>query len=465
MRRRALVAGLAVPLLASCRSAPSPASPTAAPAATTTPRRPTSAVPVATVAPTAAVKSSTDVLFIRGVSGGKERLSLVAAATGKLLRELPLGVPGPAWSTMYVAETVGGKTTVQAIDVASGQVLRETTLDGTFTLPAGGLASSAGLSPDGRWLVLNRAPSQDELKAYQQSDHWKSDLVVLDTDFKLAPRIVKLDGSFWFDAIDDEGKSLYLIENLSQVDGNLPGTRYHVREYDLAQDRLQPGVVADKTASTDVMSGFRHSALASPDGQWVYSLYLNQTKGPFIHALNLPGHYAVCIFLPTAGKDDFEKGLLWTLAMPADGSKLFAANAALGLISQVTTSSLSLRNADLAVDDPRARIAANLFGAVAASAEAKRVLMGGSALTPDGRTLFVLGDHGFLSIDAVSLTLRGSHLTDWVLDSVAISPDGARLYVLSAERRKVLQIDPSTVAIVGEIGLDRQPIGLLKVGG
>lgn len=106
------------------------------------------------------------------------------------------------------------------------------------------------------------------------------------------------------------------------------------------------------------MSGPRHSVLATPDGQWVYSLYLNQTKGPFIHALNLPGHCAMCNFLPTAGKDDFEKGLLWTLTMPADG---------------------------------------------------------------------------------------------------------ARLYALSAERKKVLQIDPSTAAVIGEIGLERQPMGLIKV--
>jgi YVTN family beta-propeller protein len=97
------------------------------------------------------------------------------------------------------------------------------------------------------------------------------------------------------------------------------------------------------------------------------------------------------------------------------------------------------------------------------TAEAKRILVGGATLSPDGRTLFVLDDKGYLAINTNDLSLRGRYLKDWMLDSLAVSPNGARLYAVNAERSKVLQLDPATGAVVAQIAVSGGPWGVLRV--
>src|SRR5439155_233943 len=76
-------------------------------------------------------------------------------------------------------------------------------------LPAVGLdGTPGGMSPDGGWLALQAAPTQ-------QAGKMQSQLVVLDTTFKKPPTQVTLDGDFWFDAISNNGNALYLLEYTS----------------------------------------------------------------------------------------------------------------------------------------------------------------------------------------------------------------------------------------------------------
>jgi YVTN family beta-propeller protein len=89
--------------------------------------------------------------------------------------------------------------------------------------------------------------------------------------------------------------------------------------------------------------------------------------------------------------------------------------------------------------------------------------MGGSALSPDGRTLFVIGDKGLFAIDADDFTLRGHYLPDWTLDSVGINPDGSRLFVVSAERKTVLALDSATGQMLATIHGAEHPWGVLRV--
>src|SRR5262249_53289369 len=149
---------------------------------------------------------------------------------------------------------------------------------------------------------------------------------------------IDLDGDFAFDALSSDGASLYLIENLAT-----PGLGYKVRCYDLRAGTLLPGAVVDKTAISETMRGTRSTTVVSPSGQWVYSLYLNEAGGPFIHALNLTDRWSVCIFLPKAGKDDWEKQLLWSLAQTQDGRTIYAANGALGTIAVMDTNNMNIR--------------------------------------------------------------------------------------------------------------------------
>lgn len=275
-----------------------------------------------------------------------------------------------------------------------------------------------------------------------------------------------LDGTFSFDALSNDGTSLYLIETLPHDSTTTPGLGYKVRVYDLATGVLQPGVVVDKTAIAQTMSGIQQSSVMSPDGQWVYSLYLNQAKGPFIHALNLNGRYAFCIFLPTTGKDDVEKQMLWSLAQTPDGRRLYAVNGALGTVADVDTAQPAVRRTVTLPMTAASRpgIMARAENWLIPSASAKRFLTGGTALTPDGQTLFVIAERGVLAVSTSDLTVRGRFLPEMSLDSVTVSPNGAHLYAVSSENGKMLWLDPTSGAMVNSFTIaSHQPWIILGV--
>ncbi len=393
-----------------------------------------------------------DRLYVRdGYGSPTERLVVIDAATGTRERDLPLGVPSPDWSTLYTVEQGKGATTVYAVDVKTGQTLRQTRVEGDYDLTYVDIdGRPGGLSPNGHWLVLT--PVLTGVQADQPTR-----FAVLDTAFNQPPRLITLDSNFWFDAISDDGSALYLIERYSTGDS----AAYQVRLYDLAQGKLLPGAIADKT-STEAMSGYRQSSIASLDGEWLYSLYWQNSKGPFIHALNLTDRYAVCIDLPSEWIGGGEKDLLWSLAMTPDGKTLYAVNAALGFVAQVDTAQLSVqRTATLPVPSAMAPdLLTRLARRLAPTAEAKRILIGGAALSPDGRTLFALGEKGLLAINTSDLAVQGRYLADWTLDSLALSPDGARLYVISAEQSKIVELDPATGMIVTEVAGASHPWGI-----
>ena len=380
-------------------------------------------------------------------------LAVIDATTGTQVQALPFGVPSLDWSTLYTAEYGNGKTTVRAADVKTGQTLRQTKIQGEYDLTSVDMNGRPdGLSHNGRWLVLTQA--------YTSASSTQSRLAVLDTAFAQPPKWIQLDGNFWFDAISDDGNALYLIERLST---GFPAN-YQVRLYDLAQGKLAPGPIADKT-DTEVMNGYRQSSVASPDGKWLYSLYLRGSQGPFIHALNLADRFAVCIDLPSEWGTMGEQELLWSLAMTPDGKTLYAVNAALGFVAQVDTAQLAVqRTATWHVPSATApQGLARLAQWLVPTAEAKRILIGGAALSPDGRTLFALGDKGLFAINTDDLSLAGRYLLDWTFDSLALDPSGARLYVVSVGQGKVLQLDPTNGEVVTEIAGVSHPWGIWHV--
>lgn len=435
----------------------SPAPTPTSPAATTTRPEvsPTSAMTQRATPSPNLLRSPRDVLYVRDNYGvvGPGQIAVVDAVRGQRVRSLPLGIWPRDWSALYATEWSGGKTLLKSVDPGTGETIHQTTVDGTF--------DAAGLSPNGRWLALQREVSRDEATAFTKSGPWQSHFQIVDRTLGSA-KLIGLDGNFWFDAVSDDGKALYLIENVS-LD---PPTRYQVRVYDVPRNQLQPGPIADKTGSR-VMQGFRQSSVFSPDGTWLYSLYLNQVKGPFIHALNLAQRYAVCLDLPSEGKDDFERRLLWSTAMSPNGAALYAANGSLGLAAALDLTQLRvIRTGNFPVAAAAApSIVARLSNWLAPAAEAKRLLVGGAALSPDGQTLYAIADKGLLAIDTASLSPRGHLLKDWLLDSIALDPTGARLYAVDAQLATILALDPSTGETLATIHGADHPAGILRVAG
>lgn len=342
-------------------------------------------------------------------------LRLVDAATGTVVRELPMGTPAPDWSHVYTVSPGPERSILSSIDTRTGAVVRRIPIGAGYQLPAANFRGDpGGLSPSGRWLVLQR--HQDGT----------TDFLIVDTAMTAAGKEVHLRGDFAFDGINDDAGNLYLIESLAATQ---PG-HYRVRLYHLGAGTLDPGIIIDKReASSAAMSGTRIAGVFSPDGQWQYSLYDNPRTGAFIHALNMTGTFAWCIDLP-GPKIDHAAQCQWGLAVSADGSVLYAANPALGLVAEIRMAA-----------GPLALSRTASFPALNGTST---MPFGAAALSKDQHTLFASAGQGLVAIDTGSLSLRDRILKDARIATLVFSPDGAWLYASSPDGPAVLQVDPSS---------------------
>ncbi len=182
----------------------------------------------------------------------------------------------------------------------------------------------------------------------------------------------------------------------------------------------------------------RHwTAVTSPDGRQQDTLFIHGNEGPFLRALDLATPLAWWVDLPGPNTAS-EAQYLWTLAGAPDGQRLYIVNAAFDLVTEILSGnppSVS-RSAHFAVNRPQAR---SLFGLII-SAEAKRRLLGGTAISPDGTMLYAIGDDRLFGIDLGKLTATAHYLDGKALDSVALSPDGAWLFAVSSQERKVYRL-------------------------
>jgi DNA-binding beta-propeller fold protein YncE len=259
-------------------------------------------------------------------------------------------------------------------------------------------------------------------------------------------------GYFQFDAVSNDGNRIYLIEYLST-------TNYRVRVVDVASGRLDPQIVVDKSDGAAAMTGLRLSGVPSPDGHWLYSIYIREHQGAFIHALSLDGNIAICIDLPGPGYAASEDGFRWSLALNSAGTRLYAANGATGLVAEVDTSNGGpnlTRTVHIAMPQPSA-------GILVSSVEAKSYGASGAVLSPDGQTLVIPASKGVVWVETASLRATGRQLSDWTVWSVAMSPNGSTLYAVSdggmiAEMSMSGLHEPSTFA-----GGPGQPMALIRV--
>ncbi len=384
-------------------------------------------------------------LFVQDGRGSQPgHLSIISAA-GAPERQLPQGTLAPDWSRLYTIDRQLTTSTLRVMDPATGKTIRELALEGAYEFPPVTFSGlPGGLSPNGSWLALGRWT--------RDGSAWRSSYLIVDTSFSRAPRRVELDGNFRFDALSNDGSRLYLLEYFLAQPGS-----YRVRSYDVAGGRLQPGVVIDKTRSPAAMTGTRLNGVASLDGEWLFSLYINGPSGPFIHALNLDGGFAWCINLPATATDDSARQLLWSLAMSRDGRTLYAVNGDLGLVTQL----------NVGRQPPGIRRTATLQRAPASrprtEAGTPQQMVGTAALSPDGRTLFAPAGRGLVAIDTAGLSLRGTFLQDRTLDGLAVSPDGAWLYAVSPDQGRLLQVDPMTGTVVAQVAGAGAPRSLFGI--
>jgi hypothetical protein len=221
-------------------------------------------------------------------------LVLVVPATPTAADGLPLpvedspnGVVSHDRLNRYLTVSLGGRTAVIAQRAKDGAVTSRTDLPGRFGVPLVAYDSTAGgVSANGRTLVLVR-PRAGFPRATTTF------AVMATKPFVRLRRIIRLRGDFSYDALSPDGRSLFLINYISPGDP----TKYRVRVYDLARNRLDPKPIVDPREPPDEMNGLPVTRVSSPDGRWAYTLYEGTGSHPFIHALDTRDRKAFCIDL------------------------------------------------------------------------------------------------------------------------------------------------------------------------
>ena len=379
--------------------------------------------------------------FEGGFSNNGETVKVLDSGTGTVVRELPIGTPTADWSRYYLVTSLTGGAQLKAIDPASGRTIAHTTIPAGYSLPNIAFQGpTAGLSPNGQWIALTQnSPSATSFMVGASS---------LTKSFKT----IRVNGDFVFDALSNDGNSLYLIQKMSDP------SHYQVRLYDVASGSLNPQPIADKREPNEPMNGIRGDSAPDATGNSVYTVYI-RSGGPFIHALPLGQPFAWCVDLPSQAPNDMEKQFHWALALSGDGQTLYAANAALGTVAVmsatagqpptvVRTGAVALSHSD------------NLFAGLITSADAKGPRIGGAALSPDGGTLYSFANTGVVAIDTKTLKVRTRYLDPWQPDTMRMSSDGKWLYVAESSESKLWQIDPISGA-VAELKAPTNPWALL----
>jgi hypothetical protein len=212
-------------------------------------------------------------------------------------------------------------------------------------------------------------------------------------------RSVTLPGSNWgFDALS--GDRLFLLQYLRNG--------YQVRLYDLARNRLDPQPLKDAEESA-LIRGSAWQRLASPDGRYLFTLYIGGSGGAMIHELDLHTVTARCIDLPDDG--DFNSATAYGLALSPDGRTLWAASTGYGVVAAIDVAAAKVRKSfrftasapngpvapAVALSARGDMLALGLVGDVfIANLKTQRVrkkLHGALALgfSPDGRRLWLIG--------------------------------------------------------------------------
>ena len=349
-------------------------------------------------------------------AGAERTLTLGAGAP----RALPAGQPAAGWRALFTATPAGAATTVARVEVSTGRTSRSLRLPGRWTLPAtviGGPPDAA--SADGHTLVLARAGARE------------SRFALLDASLRGTPRVVTLHGRFAFDAIAPDARRMFLIEQR-------PGGHYLVRNYDLVRGELVAGAVVDKREPDEAMQGEPVARAVPAAAPWVYTLY-RRSSGPFVHALNTDG-FALCIDLPAAARSGAAAARQWGLALSRDGSTLYAANPALGLVVEIAAR-------DAAEVRRTARIPRGAIGV------APRL-----AVAPDGRTLYVPTAGGVVAVDTGTLAVRRTLLRGHRVSAVVAG--GRRIY---AQDGAVVTLDAASGAVLARVETSAPPAALAAV--
>lgn len=323
---------------------------------------------------------------------------------------LPAGLFSRDHQRVYTAISQGRQTAITVTNMLTGAKIRSMTIDGAYST-AGQSYANAVLSADGHWLALRQMVQTGP----------DSIFVLVDTRAAKVAKTIVLNGTFDLDAVSLDGSRIYLLERHNDAAGH-----YTVRLYQVDQGQLAAYPIVDKRDLDSNMIGNPLTRQLSPDGKIAYTLYTNTASNKaFIHILPLASNYqgARCIDLPVGKSADLR---YYTLALSSDGSTLYAANGASGVISEINTSDPDAFNDELVktvhFDPGKSNTASNHTEA----------LYNGAALSLDHSQsmLYFTGIDGIWAAGTTDLTIKAHYVTGQAFTSVALSTDGRNLYAV-----------------------------------
>lgn len=385
-------------------------------------------------------------LYAAASNGGSMELAVIDSRSHAVDRSMRLGTASSDWKHLYSVRS----TSLIDTNPGTGAAQRTLQLPRHYELPRATISGvPGGMSFNGKWLVLQA--SDQTTTGIPAASH----LLVVNTT-SLSTRVqVELKGWFDFDAISNDGENLYLIQYVAPQ-------LYHVRLYHVEMRYLDSTVIVEKGASpSSPMAGIRLMSVPSPDGEWLYTMYARQNEGAFIHGLHLNGApYAACIDLPGAGYDKDAGQFRWSLAVSPGTSTLYAVNGAMGWIGEIPIGGNAwpqLRSTS--------RIGSNKSASLplVSSVTAKEFGFNATVVSPDGSTLITAAETGIVWVDAATLKTRARALDGWRVWSLGLTPDGRTLYALG-DSGMIAEVAVPSASVGARFNpASGQPVALMRV--
>ena len=211
---------------------------------------------------------------------------------------------------------------------------------------------------------------------------------------------VTLEGQNWgFDALS--GDRMYLLRYLRNG--------YQVRRFDLASGTLVAAPLKDPNG-TSLIWGTPWARLASPDGRWLFTLYVGSNGGTMVHELDLRNSTARCVDLPGTG--NFNAATSYAMELSHDGRTLWAASPGYGRVA--------------AIDVGKAKVKVVFRFRRGTYTEAPTASV--SALSPSGSQLAVAVGSELWFVSTTRRTVVKAKPNDAL--ALGFSPDGSTLWAV-----------------------------------
>jgi len=186
-----------------------------------------------------------------------------------------------------------------------------------------------------------------------------------------------------------------------------------------------------------------------------------------VFALDLVSRRMLSAPLPMEQRStDFEKYLLWSVAVAPNAATVYAINPALGVIDEVDAQQMTVRRTSSITvsraDEGMLAAVGRFFFPVAS---AKRYITGGALLSPNGDRIYAAAYKGIAVVNTLDLSSRAVWQSDGEFDALALTVDGERLYAVSNASGKIAIIATRDGTKLGELKIPAFGQTIVRIDG